>query len=151
MQTEDTTEIFTLPLPEQAMDELMSMQHDIQYVNYDEGSNDVWSFLWGNSQYTSSKFYKLAFKHLQVPKTFKWVWKSKCTPRLKIFAWFILMDPLNTRDMLRRRNFHVQPNTFCVHCNDQVVEDVNHLFFKFPFSTVCWQKLVHMGHQSGYS
>ena len=75
MQTEDTTEIFTLPLSEQAMNELMPMQHDIQQVSYDEDSNDVSSFLWGNSQYTSSRFYKIAFKHLQVPKTFKWVWK----------------------------------------------------------------------------
>jgi len=48
---------------------------------------------------------------------------------------------LNTRDMLRRRNFHVQPNTHCVLCNDQVVEDINHLFFDCPFSTICWNKI----------
>ena len=113
-QTEGIPEIFTLPLSEQAMEELLSMQHDIQQVNYDVGSNDVWTFLWGNNQYTSSRFYKLAFKYLQVPKTFKWVWNSKCTPRLKFFAWLVLMDRLNTRDMLQRRNFHVQPNNFCV-------------------------------------
>ena len=75
MQTDDIREIFNLPLSEQAMNELMPMQHDIQQVSYDEDSNDVSSFLWGNSQYTSSRFYKIAFKHLQVPKTFKWVWK----------------------------------------------------------------------------
>ena len=91
-QTEDIPEIFTLPLSEQAMEELLSMQHDIQQVNYDVGSNDVWTFLWGNNQYTSSRFYKLAFKYLQVPKTFKRVWNSKCTPRLKFFAWLVLMD-----------------------------------------------------------
>jgi len=31
--------------------------------------------------------------------------------------------------------------TLCVLCNDQVLEDVNHLFFDCPFSTICWQKL----------
>ena len=43
--------------------------------------------------------------------------------------------------MLQRRNFHVQPNNFCVLCNDRVMEDVNYLFFECPFSTICWQKL----------
>ena len=60
---------------------------------------------------------------------------------LKFFAWLILLDRLNTKDMIRRRNFHVQPNTHCALCNDQVVEEINHLFFYCPFSTVCWQKI----------
>ena len=51
------------------------------------------------------------------------------------------MDRLNTREVLQRRNCHVQPNNHCVLCNDQVVEDINHLFFDCPFATVCWQKL----------
>jgi len=51
------------------------------------------------------------------------------------------MDRLNTRYMLRRRKFHVQQNTHCVLCNDQVVEDINHLFFDCPFSTICWNKI----------
>jgi hypothetical protein len=120
MCTADISEIFTLPLSKQAMEELVSLQLDIQQVNYDEGSSDLWTFIWGNGQYTSSRFYKLAFKHLQVPWSFQWIWKSKCTPRLRFFAWLILMDRLNTRDMLRRKNFHVQPNYFCVLSNDQV-------------------------------
>jgi len=70
MQTEDISIIFNLPLSEHAMNELLLMQHDIQQVNYDENSIDTWSFLWGNNQYTSRRVYKLAFKHLQVPKTY---------------------------------------------------------------------------------
>ena len=47
--------------------------------------------------------------------------------------------------MLQRQNFHVQPNNHCVLCNDQVVEDVNCLFFYCPFATVCWQKFNSHG------
>jgi len=41
MCTADISEIFTLPLSEQAMEELVSLQLDIQQVSYDEGSNDL--------------------------------------------------------------------------------------------------------------
>ena len=62
-------------------------------------------------------------------------------PDLNFFAWLILMDRLNTKDMLQRRNFHVQPNSHCVMCNAGVVEDLRHLFFDCPFAAACWQKL----------
>ena len=101
----------------QAFQEILSLQLDIQAIPYDINNVDTWNFLWGDSNYTSRRFYQLAFKHLALPQSFKWVWKSKCTPRLKFFARLILMDRLNTKDMLQRRNFHVQPNTHCVMCN----------------------------------
>ena len=141
MQTDDISEIFNLPLSDQAWSELLALQNDIQQINFDENSVDTWTFIWGNSQYTSSRFYRLAFRNSYTRRTFKWIWKSKCIPMLKFFAWLILLDRLNTKDMIRRRNFHVQPNTHCALCNDQVVEEINHLFFYCPFSTVCWQKI----------
>ena len=141
MQTDDLSMLFHLPLSPQAFQELVTMQLQLQMVPYDSNTSDTWSFSWGNSQYTSRRFYQLAFKHLILPNTFKWVWKSKCTPRLKFFAWLILMDRLNTKDMLQRRNFHVQPNSHCVMCNAGVVEDLRHLFFDCPFAAACWQKL----------
>jgi len=137
MQADDLSELFNLPLSEQAVDELLSMQIDIQRVLYDVNDTDIWSFLWGDSKYTSRRFYKLAFKHLAVPPIFSWVLEvKKCIPRLKFFAWLILMDRFNTRDMLQRRNFNVQPNIHCVMCNDQAGEDLAHLFFDCPFAFV---------------
>ena len=123
------------------MSELMALQNDIQQINFDENSIDTWTFIWGNSQYTSSSFYRLAFRNSYTPRTFKWIWKSKCIPMLKFFAWLILLDRLNTKDMIRRRNFHVQPNAHCVMCTTSVEEDVNHLFFCCPFATSCCHKL----------
>jgi len=141
IQTDDWSMLFYLPLSPQAFQELMSMQLEIQMVPYDSNIPDSWNFSWGNSQDTSGRFYQLAFKRLVLPNNFKWVWKSKCTPKLKFFAWLILLDKLNTKDMLQRRNFHVQPNNHCVMCNSGVVEDLSHLFFEGPFEAVCWQKL----------
>jgi len=69
------------------------------------------------------------------------MWKSKCIPRVKFFTWLLLVDRLNTTSMLVRRNFHVQPNVFCVMCNFATQEDFDQLFFTCPFASTCWNKL----------
>ena len=69
------------------------------------------------------------------------MWSSKCTQRIKFFAWLLLVDRLNIKMMLLRRNFHVQPNTYCVMCSSSAEEDIDHLFFFCPFAARCWQNL----------
>lgn len=69
------------------------------------------------------------------------VWKSKVTPRVKFFAWLILMDRLNTKDMLARRHFNVQPDNLCVLCSRREEETIQHLFFHCPFAKWCWSKI----------
>jgi hypothetical protein len=39
------------------------------------------------------------------------------------------------------RNFHVASNDLCVLCNHNIPEDIDHLFFSYPFAIACWQKL----------
>ena len=83
----------------------------------------------------------MVFQHVHSSPIFKKLWKSKCTPRLKFFAWLLFVDRLNTRSMLVRRNFNVQPNSLCVLYTTNLEEDLEHLFFSCPFATTCWQKL----------
>ena len=97
-------------------------------------------FCWGNGKYTAKKLYNLAFSYLQVPNTISLIWKSKLTPRVKFFAWLILLDQLNTRNMLVRRHFNVQPNALCVMCQNGE-ETINHPFFDCSFDRRCWDKL----------
>jgi hypothetical protein len=103
--------------------------------------SDKWIFIWGNSKFTSGKLYNLAFSHIQVPSTFKRMWWSKCIPRLKFFAWLLLVDRLNTKAMLTRRNNSVDSNDHCVLRSSQADEDIGHLFFSCPFPLSCWQKI----------
>jgi len=70
MQAADLASLFNLPLSEQALDELISLQMDIQDVNYDPVAQDSWSFIWGHSNYSSRQFYKLGFMHLRKPPNF---------------------------------------------------------------------------------
>lgn len=105
------------------------------------GELDQRIFCWGNSTYKAAKLYKLAFLEVQTLAVFQWVWKSKVTPRVKFFAWLILLDRLNTKNMLTRRNFNVQPDSLCVLCDDGMEETIDHLFFDCSFAKKCWDKV----------
>jgi hypothetical protein len=134
--------IFYLPLSEQAYDEFLHLQNWLQSINYDSATLDEWSFQWGNNIYSSRKFYQLAFQQLEAHPVFKWLWRSGCTPRMKFFGWLIMVDRLNTKTMLRRRNLNVEDNdTFCVLCARNCEEDIDHLFFGCEFAKTCWSAI----------
>ena len=124
MQAEDLHSIFELPLSLPSYEEMMNLEQYLSLIPYSEGANDQWIFLWGNQQYTSSRYYKMVFQNCQAPRIFK-IWKSRCTSRLWFFAWLIFVDRLNTKNMLIRRHFNVQPNSSCVMCANMDEEDIN--------------------------
>jgi len=57
--------------------------------------------------------------------------------RIKFFAWLILVDRLNTKSMLKRRNMLAEEEVNCVMCNPGEEEDIDHLFFSCPFAQQC--------------
>ena len=70
----------------------------------------------------------------------KWIRQCTCTLKLKVFGWLLLMDRLNTRDMMQRRHWNVQDDT-CVLCHLASHEDRVHLFFTCNFSQCVWNYL----------
>jgi hypothetical protein len=103
-------------------------------------SHDIWTYNWGDS-YLPSKQYALAHAHLVVLAVFKWLWKSSCMMKNKVFAWLLLNDRLNTRDLLIRRNWKVTEDKHCVLCPIRAYEDRLHLFFECNFSRRIWNYL----------
>jgi hypothetical protein len=55
----------------------------------------------------------------------------------KTFAWLLLVDRLNTRDMLHRRHWNTTDNTHCELCPFRAY----HLFFQCNFSSRIWNYL----------
>jgi hypothetical protein len=106
-------------------------------MSYDEDAKDCWTPVWGN-RYTSSKFYSHVFNNIDSHPIFKAVWKSRCTPRVKYFAWLILVDRLNTKSMLQRRHLNVQDDTLCIMCNSGEEETIDHMFFRCTFARNYW-------------
>lgn len=130
-------EVFFLPLSNQAYDELQQLQTYLADISYDDSSVDIWEPIWGTN-YSSCHFYAHVFSQVDAHPCFKLLWRSQCTPRIKFFAWLILVDRLNTKTMLRRRHLNIEDDALCVLCNMGIEEDMDHLFFDCPFARQCW-------------
>lgn len=62
--------------------------------------------------------------------------------KIKVIAWLLFRDRLNTHDMLDRRHCAKEDDDLtCVLCNGGHRETRLHLFFTCSFSVRCWQHL----------
>lgn len=110
--------------------------------NQPQQQQDQWIYIWGSKTYSTAKFYSIPFIALRPPAPFQWIWKSKCSKKVKVFTWLLFMDRLNTRNILRRKHTPVQGNNYnCAICTNETEETVFHLFFQCPFSVSCWAQL----------
>jgi hypothetical protein len=97
-------------------------------------------FPWGNS-YASAKFYKFSYGAIPVDQALQALWKSKCLPKLRVFGWLLLMDRLNTKDLMTRKNWQIEGGRHCMLCDNEESETRDHLFFGCPFALACWETL----------
>jgi hypothetical protein len=66
-----------------------------------------------------------------------WLWDSKCSNKIRVFAWLLMMDRLN---MWKRKKYKLERNDYsCPMCLEHREETTFHLFFSYPFSTECWR------------
>jgi hypothetical protein len=131
-------EQFHLPLSVEAFQEHQQMQQIIQQIQISSQEKDIWHYIWGNNRYTSSKFYHSSYKNIQPPPPLVWIWDSKCSNKIRVFVWLLLMDMLNVRNILRRKKHKLQDNNYnCPICSANVEETTFHLFFKCSFSAQC--------------
>jgi hypothetical protein len=105
-------------------------------------NKDTWTYIWGSAKYTSSKFYNLSFSAIQAPTPFKWIWDSKVSKKIKIFIWLLFRDRINSRNLLKRKNYKIEGGDYnCVLWSLNVEELSYHLIFQCPFSSNCWSYL----------
>lgn len=133
--------LFSRPLSQQAYDEFMHMQQAISQFSLNPQGKDQWVTIWKDGIYTSSRYYHHCFKDVTASMIYSYIWKSKVQLKLKVFAWLLVSDRLNTRDMLRRRKWNVTDVFHCELCPTRVTEDWVHLFFQCNFSIRVWNYL----------
>lgn len=95
---------FYIPSSTQAFTEHSILMQNLENTLLNPAQQDNWTYIWGNGRCSSSKFYKFISQCINAPRTYKWIWKSKCVVKQKVFIWLLLMDRLNTKDMLKRRH-----------------------------------------------
>jgi hypothetical protein len=61
--------------------------------------------------------------------------------KIKVFAWLLISDRLNTKDMIKRRHWNVTDEYHCILCSSHTYEDRIHLFFECVFSIRIWNYL----------
>ena len=58
--------------------------------------NGKWIYSWGSSILASAKVYKFLVGHSDIHPTYKWLRKSNCQPKHKVFFWLLIEDRLLT-------------------------------------------------------
>lgn len=57
---------------------------------------------------------------------------------MRVFTWLLLMDRLNTKNLLKRKKFKIEGNNYnCILCTSHREKIAMHLFF----AASCWEKL----------
>ncbi|XP_015931644.1 uncharacterized protein LOC107457958 [Arachis duranensis] len=67
----------------------------------------------------------------------KEIWKGLVPPRVELFAWFVLVGRVNTKDRLSRLEILQQNDNLCVLCKKEV-ENTQHLFVTCELSWQVW-------------
>ena len=135
-------ELFRIPMSKPAYNEFLELQAYISQLEpYQQDINDQWTYIWGNQKYSSNRYYQHHFAQLQPQQAILWLWKSKCVPKIKFFAWLLLNDRINTRNILRRRGKYLEEAYSCVLCQYDIEETVDHLFFDCPSALSQWSAL----------
>jgi hypothetical protein len=124
----ETFNLFHLPLSVQAFEQLQLLEQCFASQVLIQGP-DKWTYIWGNSNYSSSKAYKHLIGITLAHPLFRQIWKCSCQPNHKVFFWLLLQDRLSTKNLLRRKTMSL-PSYSCVTCMDGNEETVEHLFLE---------------------
>jgi hypothetical protein len=137
---EDMTSKFHLPLSTEAFQELQIIQQLSDNTPIVTDVHDTRSFVWGE-KYTSARYYRFLFERVPRNEIMISIWSSKTMPKIKVFLWLMLIDRLNTRDIMQRKNWRVDSGTDCSLCQTTSLETRTHLFFECDFVKCCWNAI----------
>ena len=91
----NTSSLFNLPLSTEAFAQFQQIEIIVQNLQLSDGV-DNWMYSWGSSIFTSKKAYcQLRGRSLLHP-IYKWIWKSSCQHKHKVFFWLLTNDRLST-------------------------------------------------------
>ena len=103
------------------------------------------SFCWGltgNGEFSTKSATWKAHAHLstRLPDwQYKWLWKLKIMPKIRLFLWQLCHNALPSRDTLLRRGIPLDP--ICPACLTDL-EDTDHIFIHCPVAKHTWDLAI---------
>lgn len=128
------------PLSALAFAEFTDLRQYLEHLVLQPNDHDAWHYHC-QKPFSAGRFYNHYFDALPKHPFLMHVWKSKCVIKHKVFAWLLVVDRLNTRNMLKHRNYTINSGWNCLLCPSPPKEYLDHLFFSCSFSRDCWDDL----------
>lgn len=128
--------LFNLPLSIEAFEQFQQVNEIFRNLQLEDGK-DTWFYIWGNPNFTSRRAYRHLIGTCAAHPIFKWLWKSSCQHKHKVFFWLLAKDRISTRNIMRRKHFHL-PSYNCVLCSANTEETLKHLFLECDMAVACW-------------
>jgi hypothetical protein len=75
---------FHLPFSDEAHNQFLMLQALLENIEL-TSRRDTWTYIWGNSNFSSAKAYKKLIGHRRVHPAFHWIWRSKCQMNIKSY------------------------------------------------------------------
>jgi hypothetical protein len=141
---------FWTPLPIEASTQLVELENLLTHLQTISHENDKWRYIWNSEDFIFKKAYLQIIGVNYASPIFKWMWKPCVMGKHKFFFWLLLKDRLNTRGLLKRKNMDL-PDYNCVLFNDNMEEDLMHLFFECSFNKWCWKFMEYILVSSRYA
>lgn len=91
----------------------------------------------GSPFFSTAKAHKHLIGQMPTHPAFRWLWKSACQNKYKVFFWLLLKDRLRTRALLYRTDMQL-PSYSCVYCALGVQKALAYLFIGCSFAQSCW-------------
>jgi len=133
------SDLFSLPLSSEAFRQFQQLSDWFNLWQRPE-ENDIWAFIWNSPHFSTTKAYKALIGHRRTHPLFKWLWKTNCQMKHKVFFWLLLKDRINTRDILQRKRMQLDSFT-CDLCILQRLETATHLILRCNFAKACWESI----------
>jgi len=128
--------LLNLPITQEAYSQLNDLLQIISGTTLVD-ENDSW-FINGRSKgFSSAAAYRMLLGQHNTEPIYRWIWKSHCQPKHKVFCWLLVKDRLSARNILRRKHMNLESYN-CEICSQRVEETVEHLFWDCAFARQCW-------------
>jgi hypothetical protein len=85
-EAENISEIFQLPLYHEACTQVQTLTQIMQDTLI-RNEMDTWVYFGGTTKFSTSRAYRFLIGHNPTDPAFRWLWKSYCQPKHKVFAW----------------------------------------------------------------